>query len=146
MRCGEPVGDVVVRSSQLSGLMVEGEIIPRTIDELPILCVAAAAASGETVIRGAQELRVKETDRIAAMTRELQKMGVQVEELPDGMKITGGRPLRGAVCNSYGDHRIAMAMGIAGLAAQGQTVVEDPDCISTSFPGFEEMLHRIGRA
>lgn len=145
-QCGEPIGDLLVRSSQLSGLMVEGEIIPRMIDELPVLCVAAASANGETVIRGAQELRVKETDRIAAMTRELRKMGAQVEELPDGMKITGGRPLRGAVCKSYGDHRIAMAMGIAGLAAQGQTVVENTDCIGTSFPGFEELVHCIDRA
>jgi 3-phosphoshikimate 1-carboxyvinyltransferase len=142
-QCGEPVGDLIIRSSQLSGLTVEGEIIPRIIDELPILCIAAAIANGETVIRGARELRVKETDRITAMARELRKMGAEVSELPDGMRIKGGRPLIGAVCGSHGDHRIAMAMSIAGLAAQGRTVVEDTDCIATSFPGFEKTIQRI---
>jgi 3-phosphoshikimate 1-carboxyvinyltransferase len=145
-QCGEPVGDLTIRSSRLSGLPVEGEIIPRMIDELPVLSIAAAMANGETVIRGAGELRVKETDRIAAMTRELRQMGVQVEELPDGMKIMGGRPLTGAVCQSYRDHRVAMAMVIAGLAAEGKTVVQDTACIDTSFPGFEEMIHHIDRA
>lgn len=144
-QCGEPVGGLFIRSSPLSGLTVEGDILPRMIDELPILCVAAAVANGETVIRGAQELRVKETDRIAAMTRELRRMGVQIEELPDGMRIMGGRPLSAAVCKSSGDHRIAMAMSIAGLAAKGKTVVEDTACIATSFPGFEKTIQRINR-
>lgn len=144
-QCGEPVGDLLIRSGPLSGLTVEGDIIPRMIDELPILCIAAAVADGETVIRDAQELRVKETDRIAAMTRELRRMGVQIEELPDGMRIVGGRPLKAAVCQSSGDHRIAMAMGIAGLTAKGKTVVEDTACIATSFPGFEKMVQRTNQ-
>jgi 3-phosphoshikimate 1-carboxyvinyltransferase len=142
---GEPVGDLVVRSSPLSGLTVEGDIIPRMIDELPILCVAAAVADGETAIRDARELRFKETDRIKTISRGLRLMGVRVKELPDGMKITGGRPLSGAVCKSSGDHRIAMAMTIAGLVAKGRTVVADTACIVTSFPGFEKTIRGISR-
>jgi len=139
---GEPVADLQVRTAALRGVTVQGEDIPRTIDEFPVLCVAAALAEGTTVIKGAEELRVKESDRIATMTAELGKMGAVVAETPDGMVITGsgGRPLRGATCASHGDHRVAMSMAVAGLLAEGQTTIQDTDCVETSFPGFEAKL------
>lgn len=137
---GEPVGDLRVRATQLRGTTIGPELIPKTIDELPILCVAAAVAEGETRITGAQELRVKETDRIHAMAVELARLGVVVEEQPDGLIIQGGSPLRGAVCKSYGDHRVVMSLAIAGLVAKGSVVIEDVDCVETSFPGFHSKL------
>ena len=137
---GEPVGDLRVRSARLTGTMVGAELIPKTIDELPILCVAAALADGETCISGAQELRVKETDRIHAMTTELARFHVAIEEKPDGIVIQGGRPLRGASCKSYGDHRVVMSLAIAGLVAETETVIDDVDCVETSFPGFQGKL------
>ena len=140
---GEPVADLVVRSSSLKGIAIPPEWVPRTIDEFPILSVAAAFASGETVIRGAGELRVKESDRIAAMARELAKLGARVEELPDGLIIHGGTPLKGTTLSSHGDHRVAMALAVAGLAASGETVISDTACIGTSFPGFERVLARV---
>jgi len=140
---GEPVADLLVRSALLKGITLGGEIIPRMIDEVPVLAVAAALAEGETVIRDAKELRVKETDRIATMAAELRKVGVEVEELSDGMRIVGGKPISGAVCESHGDHRVAMSMLIAGLAAKGETTVNGTRWIETSFPGFEETLKRI---
>ena len=148
---GEPVADLRVRSASLKGVTVGADMIPQTIDEFPILCVAAALAEGETRISGAQELRVKESDRIASMATELRKVGVQVEELPDGMVITGlggasaarPTPLNGAQCQSYGDHRVAMSMAIAGLLAKGGTVIDDTDCIETSFPGFSDKLLKL---
>jgi 3-phosphoshikimate 1-carboxyvinyltransferase len=147
-RSGEPVADLVVRSAPLAAVRIGGEEIPRAIDEFPILCVAAAAAAGVTVIEGAKELRVKESDRIATMTAELRRLGVEVEERPDGMRIVGrgpdGPPLGGAVCRSYGDHRVAMAMAVAGLIAIGETTVEDTECVNTSFPGFERLLLGLG--
>jgi 3-phosphoshikimate 1-carboxyvinyltransferase len=147
---GEPVADLVVRSSRLHGMAIGSEWITQTIDELPILCVAAAVAYGETVITGAQELRVKESDRIAAMASELRKMGVSVQDTADGLIIHGsnGAPLRGADCVSYGDHRIAMSLAIAGLVADSPTHIADTDCIETSFPGFNskrlELLTPLG--
>ncbi len=114
---GEPVGDLHVRSTRLIGTMIGAELIPKTIDELPILCVAAALADGETRITGAEELRVKETDRIHAMAVQLAKIGVVLEEQPDGLVIQGGSTLRGAVCQSYGDHRVVMSLAIAALVA-----------------------------
>jgi len=138
---GEPVGDLRVRSTRLTGTIIGPELIPKTIDELPILCVAAALADGETRIAGAQELRVKETDRIHAMAVELARIGVVVEEQPDGLVIQGGSTLRGAVCQSYGDHRVVMSLAIAGLvAAEGTVVIEDVACVETSFPGFHGKL------
>jgi 3-phosphoshikimate 1-carboxyvinyltransferase len=138
---GEPVGDLRVRSTRLTGTIIGPELIPKTIDELPILCVAAALADGETRITGAQELRVKETDRIHAMAVELARIGVVVEEQPDGLVIQGGSALRGAVCQSYGDHRVVMSLAIAGLvAAEGPVVIEDVACVETSFPGFHGKL------
>jgi 3-phosphoshikimate 1-carboxyvinyltransferase len=141
---GEPVADLTARPAGLRGVSVGGDRIVSMIDEFPIFCVAAAVADGETVIRDAQELRVKESDRIAVMAAELRKFGAAIEELPDGVRITGGRPLRGAVGSSHGDHRIAMALAVAGLVAEGETIVEDVDCIETSFPGFAEIFRRLG--
>lgn len=141
--CNEPVADILVKSSRLKGVEVSGEIIPRVIDELPILSVAAACAEGTTTIRDARELRVKETDRIAAMCAELKKMGAHVEEHQDGMVIDGREQLTGAVCKSYGDHRVAMSMAIAGLCAGGETVIESSACIKTSFPQFGETLQSL---
>ncbi|MCC7203081.1 MAG: 3-phosphoshikimate 1-carboxyvinyltransferase [Nitrospirae bacterium] len=140
---GEPVGDVRVTSAPLKGIEISGEIIPRLVDELPVICIAAAVADGGTIIRDAAELRVKESDRISVMAECLASMGVEVETFADGMRINGKRKLKGAVCNSHGDHRIAMSMAIAGLVAEGEVVIQDTDCIKTSFPRFEEMLHLL---
>jgi 3-phosphoshikimate 1-carboxyvinyltransferase len=124
----------------LNATAIGGAEIANIIDEIPILAVAAALARGHTVIRNAQELRVKETDRIAAVASNLRLMGASVEEFEDGMEIHGGRPLHGAKLLSFGDHRIAMAFAIAGLFAEGVTEIEDTDCIATSYPGFERHL------
>ncbi len=146
---GEPVADLRVRSATLKGVRLGPDQIPQTIDEFPILCVAAALAEGETVISGAEELRVKESDRISAMTTELGKMGSRMTETRDGMVIHGiGKvsdrkgpgELKGARCLSYGDHRVAMSLAIAGLLADSPTEIESTECIETSFPGFEDKL------
>ncbi len=142
---GEPVADVVVRSSALRGTVIKGELIPRTIDEFPILCVLAARAEGKTVIDEAQELRVKESDRIAVMAGELRRMGVSVDETPAGMRIVGPRTFVGAECDSHGDHRVAMALAVAALTATGSTTIRDVTCVGTSFPGFFELLERVRR-
>jgi 3-phosphoshikimate 1-carboxyvinyltransferase len=118
-------------------------MIPRTIDEIPVLSVAASYAEGKTVVEDAAELRVKESDRIAAIAVELRKMGVMVTERPDGMEIMGRESLDGSICDSHGDHRIAMSMAVAGLAARGDTVVRDCGWIDTSFPGFERLLKQV---
>jgi 3-phosphoshikimate 1-carboxyvinyltransferase len=153
-QAGEPVADLRVRSAALHGIRVGAERIPETIDEFPILCVAAALAEGDTAITGAQELRVKESDRIATMAIELTKMGAAITETPDGLIIRGSgaratRRLRGASCHSHGDHRVAMSLAIAGLVADAPTRIEDARCIDTSFPGFEakllELLTQSGR-
>ena len=141
-QAGEPVADIRVRHARLKAMELGGDMIPRAIDELPIIAVAASYAEGTTVIRDAAELRLKESDRIATTVSELRKMGARIEELPDGMRITGREALDGAVCESHGDHRIAMATAVAGLAARGQTVVTDTGWIDTSFPGFEALLRR----
>ncbi len=139
---GEPVGDLRVRAAALRGVRIAEARIPQMIDEVPILCVAAALAAGDTVVTGAAELRVKESDRIASMASELRKLGVQVEEHPDGLRITGGggRPLRGAACQSFGDHRVAMSLAIAALKAESPVTIDETDCIDTSFPGFSDKL------
>ncbi len=143
---GEPVADIRVKSAALRGVTIGPELIPQTIDEFPILCVAAAVAEGQTMISGAEELRVKESDRIATMAAELQPMGARITERKDGMIIDGlGHPkengrLRSTYGNSHGDHRVAMSLAIGGLTASSQTVVDDADCIDTSFPGFFERL------
>jgi 3-phosphoshikimate 1-carboxyvinyltransferase len=143
---GEPVGTVTVRAAKLHGTAIDGELIPRTIDELPVLAVAACLAEGETAIRDARELRVKESDRIAMLARELSRLGARIEAHADGLTIVGVRRLRGGHVESGGDHRIAMALAIAGLCADGPVTIEDPACIRTSFPEFEETLRAaVGR-
>jgi 3-phosphoshikimate 1-carboxyvinyltransferase len=139
----EPLGTIEIRGDRLKGTTIAGKEVPNVIDELPILAVAGALAYGKTVIADARELRVKETDRLAAIATNLRSMGAQVSETEDGMEIVGGVPLRGARVQSFGDHRIAMAFAIAGLFAEGETVVEDTDCVATSYPGFEQALEKI---
>ena len=139
----EPRGIVEVTGFPLKGTVIQGKEVPRLIDELPILSVAGALANGRTVIRQAGELRVKETDRIAAIAHNLRAMGAQVGELNDGLEISGPAPLHGAPVPSFGDHRIAMAFAIAGLFAEGETVVQDSECIRESYPGFETMLEEF---
>lgn len=139
----EPRGNILVRSSELRAIRISGEIIPRLIDEIPIITVAATQAQGITEIRGARELRIKESDRIATISSELKKLGAKIQELPDGMIIEGPTKLKGTTVKSYGDHRVAMAMAIAGLVAEGKVIIEDTACIETSFPGFEKILASI---
>jgi 3-phosphoshikimate 1-carboxyvinyltransferase len=136
----EPRGTVEITGVPLKGTVIQGREIPQLIDELPILAVAGALASGPTIIRHAQELRVKESDRIAAIAHNLRAMGVQVVEQSDGLEIQGGATLRGARVASFGDHRIAMAFAIAGMFAEGETIVQDVECVRESYPGFEKTL------
>ena len=140
----EPVADITVRSSRLQGVEVGGELIPRLIDELPALAVAAAFAEGRTVVRDAAELRVKESDRIATLTTQLGLLGAAIEERPDGFVIEGGRGLRGARVTGAGDHRLTMALAVAGLLAEGKTTLEDGESVAVSYPGFWADLDRIG--
>lgn len=140
---GEPVGDIVVRHAPLHGVHVAGDVVVRAIDEFPILAVAATQAEGETVIEGAGELRVKETDRIRAMTSELRKLGADVEELPEGMRIRGGRPLSGGVVDSFHDHRIAMSLAIAAQVASNAVEITHFDMVAISYPGFDTDLGRL---
>ncbi|MDD5434638.1 MAG: 3-phosphoshikimate 1-carboxyvinyltransferase [Nitrospira sp.] len=139
----EPVGDIRVKSAALHGTEIKGDMIPRCVDELPVISIAAAMAEGETFIRDAAELRVKESDRITVMAGCLASLGVEVETYNDGMRIKGTGRLKGTLSNSHGDHRIAMSMAIAGLTADGETVIEDTECINTSFPRFEETLREL---
>ncbi len=136
----EPSGTVEVTGAPLKGTVIQGKEIPQLIDELPVLAVAGALASGTTIIRQAQELRVKETDRIAAIAHNLRAMGVEVIEQQDGLEIHGRGELKGARVASFGDHRIAMAFAIAGMFADGETVVQDVECVRESYPGFEKAL------
>lgn len=140
---GEPTGTIDIKGCRLQATTIKGSEIPNVIDEIPAIAVAAALAQGRTLIRDASELRVKETDRIAAVATNLRAMGVEVEEFPDGMAITGGKPLKGAKLKCFGDHRIAMAFAIAGLFASGETVIEDTACVQTSYPGFAATLKLI---
>ncbi|AUC60572.1 3-phosphoshikimate 1-carboxyvinyltransferase AroA [Cyanobacterium sp. HL-69] len=137
---GEPVADLRVKSSQLKGCTIEGAIIPRLIDEVPILAVAACFAEGTTKIKDAEELRVKESDRLAVMALELGKMGAKITEFPDGLEITGGNPLNGADVDSFTDHRIAMSLAIAALMAKGQTTIHRAEAASISYPTFVDTL------
>lgn len=140
---GEPIGNIEIHGADLKGTTLLDEEIPNLIDEIPVIAVAAALASGETHIRNARELRVKETDRITTTVENLRKMGAEVEEHEDGMTIHGGKPLHGAEIQSHGDHRIAMAFCIAGLFAKGETIVHGTDCINTSYPGFAHHLDAV---
>jgi len=142
---GEPIGHVEIHGAPLKGTTLLPEEIPNLIDEIPVIAVAAALAEGDTHIRNARELRVKETDRITTTVDNLRKMGADVEEFEDGMIIHGGQPLKGAEIDSHGDHRIAMAFAIAGLFAEGETVIHNTDCINTSYPGFAHHLAAILR-
>lgn len=139
----EPICDLRVRSSHLHGTTIGGDMIPRLIDEIPVLAVAAAFADGETVIRDAQELKVKESNRIATMTAELSKTGADVQETADGMIIRGGKPLHGADFASYADHRVAMSMAVCALACEGNSSIDDPDCVAISYPTFFETLDAL---
>ena len=140
---GEPVADLRVRHSNLKACTIGGSLIPRLIDEIPILAVAAAFAEGTTIIKDAAELRVKESDRLAAMATELTKMGAKVTELPDGLEITGGHPLTGQELDSYTDHRIAMSLAIAALAAKNKTTIHRAEAASISYPNFVPTLQQI---
>lgn len=140
---GEPVGEIRVRHSALKGVEVGGEVVVRMIDEFPVFMIAALAAEGETVVRDAQELRVKETDRIAVMKTELEKLGASVTETPDGFRIVGIQSLKGARVDGHDDHRIAMSMAVAGLIASGETMVTDAKCTADSFPGFAPTLTAV---
>lgn len=141
---GEPVADIVCRGkADLKAVSVTGEGIPSLIDEFPVLCVAAAFAEGTTLISGAAELRVKESDRITAVTTELRKMGVRIEEYPDGLSITGAERICGAEVESHGDHRIAMALAVAALAAEGTTGINGASAVEISFPEFFNTLKRL---
>ncbi|KKX53042.1 3-phosphoshikimate 1-carboxyvinyltransferase [Brevibacillus borstelensis] len=141
----EPVADLLVTYSELKGIEISGDIIPRLIDEIPVIAVMATQAGGRTVIKDAEELKVKETDRIATVVSELSKLGAKIIATEDGMIIEGPTPLKGAVIDSFGDHRIGMAMAIAGLAAEGETLIENDDAILVSFPGFPDVLQSISK-
>lgn len=141
--CGEPVGDVTVSGGSLRGVEVGGKLIPRLIDEIPVLAVVATQAEGRTVIRDAAELKVKESNRIATVASELRKLGANVEETPDGLVIEGPTPLQGALIDSHGDHRIGMAMAIAGLASEGGVIVKGAEAISVSFPNFGRIIESL---
>jgi 3-phosphoshikimate 1-carboxyvinyltransferase len=139
----EPVADITVRSSNLRGVEIGGALIPRLIDEVPVLAVAAACAKGDTLVKDAAELRAKETDRVETVATGLDAMGAAIEPTGDGMGLTGGASLRGTTLQSHGDHRLAMAWGIAGLIASGETRVEDADAADVSYPSFWETLNNI---
>ena len=140
---GEPVADLVVQSAPLHGIHIDEEHVPLAIDEFPAILVAAACASGETILSGAQELRVKESDRIAAMAKGLTDIGIDVTETPDGMRIQGGK-IKGGVVDSHGDHRIAMAFAIAALQSDSEIHVDDCDNVATSFPDFQPLADSCG--
>lgn len=141
----EPIGDVTVRSSNLHGTSIGGSLIPRLIDEIPVLAVAASSAQGDTLVYDAQELRAKETDRVETVASGLDALGATVEPTIDGMGITGGQHLHGAVLQSHGDHRLAMAWAIAGLLASGETRIHGADAVDVSYPGFWETLENVKR-
>jgi len=144
MISGEEVADLEVESEDiLEGVRVGGNEVPQLLDEIPVLAVVACFAKGKTLIEGAEELRVKETDRIKAICSELTRMGAKIEERKDGMLIYGVGRLKGAEVNSWGDHRIAMALAVAGLCAEGNTLIKNTRCIDVSFPGFEEILDEV---
>lgn len=140
---GEPVADLIVRSSSLHGTVIEGDIIPTLIDEIPVIAVLAAYADGTTVIRNAEELKVKESNRLDIMVESLMAMGVDIEGTEDGMIIRGGKPLHGAVIDSHLDHRIAMAFAVASLIAEGTTTITRADCVDISYPNFYSDLNSL---
>ena len=140
---GEPSADLLVRSSSLKGCVIEGSLIPTLIDELPVIAVMACFAEGTTIIRDAAELKVKESNRIDVMAENLTAMGARVTATDDGLIIEGGRPLRGAAIDSHLDHRIAMSFAVAALNADGETEIQDAECVNISYPAFYQDLNRI---
>jgi len=140
---GEPMADLVARSSRLRGIKVGGDVVPRAIDELPLVAILGLFAAGVTEIRDAAELLVKESDRIAGLGRELTRLGGQVEELDDGLRVLGGPALEHATCETLGDHRLAMGLAVAGLAGAGVDVI-DPNCAVVSYPGFWQQVRAVG--
>ena len=142
---GEETADIVVSSSSLKGTVIEGEMIPRLIDELPIIAVAALFAEGTTVIRNAEELKVKESNRISAIVGELSKCGADITETADGMIIKGGKPIFGADFVTRGDHRMAMSLAVLAQLADGKSTIDDADCISVSYPNFLDDFYGLGQ-
>jgi 3-phosphoshikimate 1-carboxyvinyltransferase len=145
LEADEPLADLVIESSDLKGTEVGGDIIPRLIDEIPVLAIAGCLAKGKTVIRDAGELRVKESDRIATVANELSRLGARIEPLPDGMVIHGGRPLWGTEVDSHLDHRLAMSLAVAGLVAKGETVIKRAHVAQVSYPAFWQTLQQVTR-
>jgi 3-phosphoshikimate 1-carboxyvinyltransferase len=143
LEAGEPLADIVVQSSELRGIEVDGDIIPRLIDEIPVLAVAGCIARGKTVIRNAGELRVKESDRIATVAGELSRLGARIEPLADGMVIYGGDLLSGAEVDSHLDHRLAMTLAVAGSVAKGKTTIKNAQAAQVSYPAFWQTLQQI---
>lgn len=143
---GEPVADLLVRSCSLQGVTIGGDIIPTLIDEIPVIAVMAALADGTTVIKDAEELRVKESDRIAVVTENLKAMGADIQATPDGMIIRGGRPLYGCQIQTHMDHRIAMAFTVAGMCADGETTFSDARCVDISYPEFFTHMMQLSRS
>jgi 3-phosphoshikimate 1-carboxyvinyltransferase len=141
----EPVADLDVKSSSLAGIEIGGDIIPLLIDEIPLIALAASLAKGKTVIKNAEELRVKESDRITSTVQELSKLGARIEEMEDGMVIHGADKLRGSECDSHGDHRLAMMLGIASLVAEGETGIDNSEAADISYPTFWKDLEMISR-
>jgi 3-phosphoshikimate 1-carboxyvinyltransferase len=143
IKSNEPQADLMIEYSKLKGVEIKKENVPFLIDELPLIAVVATQAQGKTVVNGARELRVKETDRIKAIVSELKKMGADIEERKDGFTVNGPTRLQGAVCESYNDHRIAMSLAVAALLAEGKTVIKTSECIDISFPEFEKTLQKL---
>jgi 3-phosphoshikimate 1-carboxyvinyltransferase len=141
---GEPVADVRVRYASLKGIDIPATEVPLAIDEFPVLFIAATFAEGRTTLRGAEELRVKESDRIQVMADGLAAVGVNTTVTPDGIIIDGGQAMTGGVVDSHGDHRIAMSFAVASLRAKGEIVINDCANVATSFPGFVELAQQVG--
>ena len=140
---GEPIADIRVRHAPLRGIQADGDLVVRALDEWPVIAVAAAVAEGSTEIRDAEELRVKESDRIAATAAMLRVLGAEVEERPDGMRIVGGAEPRAGVVDSRGDHRIAMAAAVASMIAEGETELRGAESVAISYPEFWRDLERL---
>ena len=140
---GEPVADITVRTSSLHGCTIEGDIIPKLIDEIPVIAIMAAFADGTTIIKDAAELKVKESNRIDVMVQNLSAMGADIEATDDGMIIHGGKPLHGATIDSKSDHRIAMSFSIAGGLAEGDTEILGAECVNISYPTFYTDLYGL---
>ncbi len=142
-KSNEPRADLMIEYSKLKGVEIKKGNVPFLIDELPLIAVMATQAQGKTVVSGAKELRVKETDRIKAIVSELKKMGADIKEREDGFRVNGPTKLQGAVCKSYNDHRIVMSLAVAALLAEGKTVIKNSECIDISFPEFEKILQKM---